>query len=50
MLNVIRGATVSTQIIRSRKLVAEDNGLRSHVDKCGKRPNELRATDQPLQA
>ena len=50
LLNVSRGATVSKQIIRSRKLIAEDSELRSQVEKCEKRLNELRVTDQLLNA
>ena len=48
MLNVSRGATVSKQIIRTRKLIAEDSQLRSQVEKCEKRLNELRVAEQLL--
>lgn len=50
LLNISRGATVSKQIIRSRKLIAENSGLRSQVEKCEKRLNELRVTEQLLKA
>ena len=50
LLNVSRGATVSKQIIRSRKLIAKDRELRSQAEKCEKRLNELRVTEQLLKA
>jgi len=50
LLNVSRGATVSKQIIRTRKLIAEDSELRSQVERCEKHLNELRVTEQLLNA
>jgi hypothetical protein len=40
----------SKQIISSRKHIAEDSELRSQVEMCEKRLNELRVTEQLLNA
>lgn len=50
LLNVSRGATVSKQIIRSRKLIVENSELRIQVEQCEKCLNELRVTEQLLKA
>ncbi len=48
LLNVRSGSTISKQIARSRKLLAEEEELRCLVRKCEQVLNELRNTEQLL--
>jgi IS30 family transposase len=47
-LNVKSGSTISKQIVRSRKLVAQQDELRCQVEKCEKVLREMRSTEQLL--
>ena len=48
LLKVRSGSTISKQIARSRKLLAEEEELRCLVRKCEQILNELRNTEQLL--
>ncbi len=45
LLNVRSGSTVSKQIVRSRKMVEDNDGLSSRLEKCNDVLREMRRTE-----